>query len=327
MKVLIATLLLILVASTSANVITESEDFLRGFVRGSLGAAGQDIVDCIQDGEEILFDIFEVAKNFEQAAVHFNKDNFEKGLEAMGDIITLLPREIKECGKAVQEVKGLEKIIIEFTHPTALIVDVAKKIVWHGRSIYKDVTKTVADFKEHNYEDAGYRIGDLVKILFLNSKKLSHPFQGPIEDASSLVSSFWKSAFGLDLPLQTCEDHVQGTIQNITETVKELSTFKDIQTTIETAKKLLEQVKSLYEEAHECEKAWPIIEQGVAQLKPIAENPLGLVSAVTDAAKAHPIVFYTAYNDIKKALSSSPVDYAKLGKATGNVVSKVLQKL
>ena len=305
MKLFIVALLLTFACFTQANRVTDAEDFLRGLAKGSLGAVGDDIVGCIQDGEEILFDVINVAQNFEKAVVHGNKAAFEEGLERIGSIVTLMPKEVKECKNAAGAVVALEKIIVEFTNPTALIVDVGKKIVWHGRSIFKDVKKTVADLKANDYEDAGKNIGDLIKILFLNSLK------NPLDDTTDLLTSFYSAAFKLNLDLATCEGELQESVDEIADGIHKVLNFTSIDSVVQGFLKAYTGAKDLYQGAQDCETAWPVLKEGVQRLAPFAEHPLNILTAAPSAYASHPIKMTTDLNTLRKALTSHPVNFKK----------------
>ncbi|CAI2375392.1 unnamed protein product [Moneuplotes crassus] len=322
MKLYIATLLLVLVTFTSANRVTDAEDFLRGLVRGSLGSVGEDIVGCIKDGEQTLINLFHVAEDFEKAALHGNKAAFKEALGLIGDIVKILPHEVQECKSGASAVKSLEKIIVEFVNPTALVVDVGKKIIWHARSIYKDVKQTTTDLKAHDYEDAGYRIGDLIKILFLNSK-LGTPF----DDASSLLESFYMSAFKLDLDLSSCESLLDGSVEDVFAGIKEMVEHETYDSTIMGFIKFYLASRELYINAHSCTSAWDTLKEGGNQLAPFVQHPTDIIDAAQAAAKSNPITVAKDLATLKKGLDSDPTDYAKVGSSTGDLVRLVLKKM
>lgn len=321
MKLFIVALLLTFACFAQANTVTDAEDFLRGLVRGSLGSVGEDIVGCIHDGEEIFFDVINVAQNFEKAVVHGNKAAFEEGLERIGNIVTLLPTEVKECRSAAGAVKSLEKIIVEFTNPTALVVDVGKKIIWHGRSIFKDVRKTVSDLKAKDYEDAGKNIGDLIKILFLNN------LRNPLDDTTVLLTTFYNAAFKLDLDLATCEGELQESVDEITEGIHGVLNFTSIDSVVQGFMKAYNGAKDLYHGAQDCETAWPVLKEGVQRLAPFYEHPLNILTAAPSAYASHPIAMTKDLNNLRKALTSHPIDFSKTGLSTGDIVKLVLSKM
>ncbi|CAI2374952.1 unnamed protein product [Moneuplotes crassus] len=322
MKLYIVALLLTLVAFSSADRVTNAEDFMRGLVRGSLGAVGEDIVGCIQDGEQALVNLFHVAEDFEKALVHGNKAAFKEGLALIGDVIQALPHEVQECKSAAAAVKTLEKLIVEFTNPTALVVDVGKKLIWHSRSIYKDIRKTTDDLKTHDYEDAGYEIGDIIKILFLNSK-----VSNPIQDTTTLLTSFYKAAFKLDLNMTTCEGSLEKSADEIAEGIQAVIDHKSIDSIVMGFYKAYLGAKDLYDGAHECEGAWTVMQQGFTKLAPFREHPLNILIAGPSAYKSHPIAMTKDLNTLRKALSSTPINFDKLGFSTGDIIKYVLQKM
>ena len=201
MKLLLVTLFIALFAFSNTNAIPKAEDFLRGLLKGSFGAIGEKVVDCIQDGAAILEDLVHTIIDFEKTLVSHDKDALVEAFKYISDILSLLPEELKNCKGIEKVIKDLERIAVKFANPEALTIDIGGRIIWHGGLIYRNIEATVDDFKKNNYEGAGEDVGDIIKIIFLNGG-----LYNPLDDTVDFVTSFYKSASSLDFNFSTYQE-------------------------------------------------------------------------------------------------------------------------
>ena len=319
MKLLLVTLLIALFAFSNADRIPEAEDFLRGLLKGSFGAVGEEVVECIQDGTEILEDLVHVVEDFEQAIVHQDKEALVEALKYIGDILSLLPEELKDCKGVEEFVKDLERIAAEFANPEALIFEIAEKIIWHGRAIYEDVEATVNDFKRDAYEAAGEDVGDIIKIVFLNSG-----LYNPVDDTVDLMTSFYKAAFSLELNLTTCDAKMTKSADEIINGINELLNATDINQIMTAGMKIYFGGQHLYDSVHDCDEAWPVIEEGIHDMDPFVEHPAKIILAFSEAIALNPIALPKDAYSFYTALTSNPINFKLAGASSGDIIHLLL---
>jgi len=145
----------------------ETIDTVEGILVGAFGDEGKGASVCLKDGEDIFFDIENAIKDFEKGGV----TNIIAGLYNIGLALEELPEEFKECEGAEPILADIEKIAAEFKNPKDLAIHVGTEVLWHGKDIYGDITGATADFKDGKYEPAGEMIGDIIKILLVETAK------------------------------------------------------------------------------------------------------------------------------------------------------------
>ena len=115
---------------------SEAIEIIEGILVGAFGDVGHKVKTCIKDGEEIFEDIESAVKHFEKGT----RDEIIQGLIDVGKALILLPEEVKDCEEIPDLIKDIEIIAAEFMNPEELIVKIGVEILWHGISIYDDVT-------------------------------------------------------------------------------------------------------------------------------------------------------------------------------------------
>ncbi len=138
-------------------------DLVEGLLIGSFGEEAQDAVKCLEDGEDIVKHIESAIKEFEQGGV----THITQGLKFIGQALEELPKEFKECEHAEGLLDDFEHIIAEFMNPTQLIIHFTKEVMWHGKTITKDISAAKTHINAHQYELGGEDIGHIVNILLV----------------------------------------------------------------------------------------------------------------------------------------------------------------
>lgn len=198
MKVLLVALLAMLLAFSKADRLAEAELVIEGILVGAFGPIGHEVQECIQDGELIFTDMVNAIEKLEEALKTKSKQALVEAFSYIGDALVRIPEEVRDCEAVPEIVRDIEKIAAEFLNPEALVIMIGEKILWHGISIYHDITKTVSDFKSAQYEPAGEDIGDIIRLIFLSIKAdkaqeaidfLEGFFKGALEDESVEIES------------------------------------------------------------------------------------------------------------------------------------------
>lgn len=185
----------------------EAVEVVEGILVGAFGEIGHEVQQCLKDGEEIFLDVEEAIKDFERG----DRDSIIAGLVKIGEALQLLPKEVKDCESIPEVIKDIEKIAEEFMNPEELIIQIGTEILWHGVSIYKDITDCVSQFKRGAYEPAGEDIGDIIKILFIEMK-----LEDVVIDAEEFLEGFFKGA------LEDDSVEINDCITDATEVIEEL---------------------------------------------------------------------------------------------------------
>jgi hypothetical protein len=321
MKLLLVTFLAFFMAIAAADRLHEAELVIKGILEGSFGAVGEEVVECIQDGELIFEDIKHAIQDFEEAVVSKNKEKLVEALQYIGEALKLMPEEIKDCEGAEAVVEDLIKIAEEFSNPISLVIDIGEKIIWHGRSIYHDVSGAVDDFRQEEYENAGKDIGDIIKIVFLNG------LTNPVEDADHLLTHFYKAAFNLKLDLDTCKTEIESSVDELVAGVNHLMHISSVEDAIAAVKEVVAGAEDLYHSSQDCTTAWPVIEEGLEDMRPFVEHPAKIVLAIAEAVALDPIAFPKDAYNLYTALSGDHVDFDLTGDASGDMIRMILKHM
>jgi hypothetical protein len=219
MKVLLVALLAMLLTFSAASPLVEAEEVIEGILVGAFGDVGHKVKECIQDGELIFEDIKDAIVLFESAIKTGSKQDLERALIYVGDALSRIPEEIKDCEEVPELVKDIEKIAAEFLNPEELIIVIGEKILWHGFSILHDVEGTVSHFENAQYEPAGEDIGDIIKIIFLSFKT------DPAHEAISFLQGFFKGSLeDGSVELETCLSDADNIVNDIQKTIHDIET-------------------------------------------------------------------------------------------------------
>lgn len=317
MKVLFV-ILAVLLALAHAGKVVEAEQLIKGIIEGAFVDVEVDIAGCIVDGELIFEDMEHAIDDFALAVINKDKTKLVEALNYIGDIVSRLPEELKECKDAEAIIGDVERIVAELLNPEALIIDVGEKIIWHGVSIYKDVSGSVTDFHEDRFEDAGKKIGDIIKIVLVNA------VADPIENADVLLTEFWKFAFNLKLDLDTCKSEITTSLNQLIADAQTIRNCEGVEACIVQVKHLVDDAEAVYHSAEDCAVAWPTIQQGMQALMPFYKNPAGVILAISKAAVLDPVSFPKDSYNLYSALSSTPINFKLTGDASGDLVKMVL---
>ena len=89
-------------------------------------------------------------------------------------MINKVPATINNCkGVPEQTKETLRKLGETFSSPTKVATKVAKALLFHGKSIWRDAKDAVSDFKDGEFESSGRNVGDAMKIIFLKRRQQS----------------------------------------------------------------------------------------------------------------------------------------------------------
>jgi hypothetical protein len=185
MKIVLALLLVFLVSSQAASLV-EIEQLIEGMMVGAFGEEGKAAQECIEDGEKIFVDIEAAIQDFEKGGAV----NIAKGLFHIGIALEGLPDSLADCKGAQPILDDIKKIAARFKDTSSLVVHIGQEIIFHGFSIFHDITDCVSNFKKGDYEGAGEEIGDIIQFLLLvDAKKLTGR-----QESTEFVEGFFKGS-------------------------------------------------------------------------------------------------------------------------------------
>lgn len=318
MRFVIIALLAFLLTFTQANdVRKEVVDTLEGILVGTFGEIGHEVQECIEDGELIFADIEHAVVLLKSALQTKSRADLIQAFQYIGDALVRIPSEVKDCEALPEVVKDIEKIAAEFLNPEALIIDIGEKIIWHGISIYHDVTNSVRDFEGGNFFQAGEDIGDIVRIIFLTA------FGDPADNVVNFTKAFYQSAFKIKLSLETCKAGVAVSWNDVVAAIKQIAqgTVADI---VAGVSALIKAVPNLMTSFEGCKADWPAIQEGLNDLMPFVNHPASIILAFSKAVAMDPISFPKDAYNFYSAMTSDPINYTLGGQSSGDIMSMVL---
>ena len=213
MKIFALLIALLLAFSVVQATSTDALDTIEGILVGAFAEHGKAAMKCIEDGEESFIEIEEAIKEFAKGGT----TNIIQGLFLIGKALEKLPDEMKDCESAEEILGDFEHIIAEFKDPSALVIHVGKEVMWHGKSIYNDITGAVSNFKEGQFKPAGLNIGDIIHILLVQTD-----LKSPAKDTLDTVEGILVGAFGADgKAAVVCLDDGEEIFDDVEKAIKE----------------------------------------------------------------------------------------------------------
>lgn len=148
-----------------------------------------------------------------------------------------------------------------------------------------------------------------------------------VDDYNDAVGSFFKSAFSIKLPLESCRDNSEDTIAQAVEAFNRFASNREPEKVFAISRDLVDIAEQLFFRTRECPELFEGFLQGFEIVTPALDDPLAFFDAFKRAATGNPFSFFSDFNTISRALSKDPVDFKAFGKASGTIFRKVLQKL
>mmetsp|Transcript_25071 Transcript_25071/g.27811 ORF Transcript_25071/g.27811 Transcript_25071/m.27811 type:complete len:181 (+) Transcript_25071:17-559(+) len=149
----------------------------------------------------------------------------------------------------------------------------------------------------------------------------------PVDDTVELMTSFYKAAFSLKLNLTTCEADLDESADEIIKAINTLVNATSIQDIYTAGMDIYLGGQHLYAGFHDCQEAWPVIQEGIHDLKPFADHPAKIILALSTAMATHPIEFPRDAYNFYNALSSHPVNFNLAGSSSGDIIHLLLKNM
>lgn len=184
MKVLAILLLCLLAASASVEVqevspvlaihetdengVKEVATIVGGILVGAF-THHTSILQCYRDSKSLF-------THFTSAFNSLRKETLpgvKAGLVSLGQAFKDIPTAIKDCKDVANIIKKLRNLAVYFSNPSLLAVNAGKNIIWHARSIYKEVKAIVYAYQHKNWFSFGLNIGIIVDMVFLSNPKFA----------------------------------------------------------------------------------------------------------------------------------------------------------
>ena len=143
--------------------------FLEGLAEGMLNEYAVHLDACIDDATHIIEIVEEAFKLLGSGEDKSLLKRIMEAFQALGAAFKYVPDLVAECGQAGKDISAtISKVILLFSNPTALVLDIAKNVFWHGIQISGDLWHAVIHFQNKNYKEAGRDIGDIIYQLILS---------------------------------------------------------------------------------------------------------------------------------------------------------------
>jgi len=149
---------------TDENGVKEVATIVGGILAGAF-THHTSILQCYRDSKSLF-------THFTSAFNNLRKETFsgvKAGLVSLGTAFHTIPDTIKDCKDVANILKKLRSLAVYFSNPSLLAVHAGKNIIWHARSIYKEVKAIVYAYQHQNWFSFGLNIGIIVDMVFLKN--------------------------------------------------------------------------------------------------------------------------------------------------------------
>jgi len=144
----------------STEVSDPVYDFIKGFLDG-INEKGDinKILECLKEVEPIINEIIKALELISR----FNIKDLIEGVKLLVKAVIELIHGLKPCTEGFQQLK---KLLDALMH--ADIMKIITKIMSNPGPFLKDIMDCIENFKNGNYHDCGFDLGDILFRLFLN---------------------------------------------------------------------------------------------------------------------------------------------------------------
>jgi methyl-accepting chemotaxis protein len=206
-----------LLTFSAADSLVQAEEVIEGILVGAFGNIGYKVKRCIKKGELMFEDIKSAIILFDSAITNSAKEDLSQAFSHIGNAMSKISEEIRNCKEIVYLVNDIERIAEEFLCPEKLIIVIGEKIIWHGSSILDNIKDTVTNFKNEKNRQAGENIGEIIRIIFLNFE--DDPIQHPI----SYFQGFFNESFqDGNLKVENFVSNANSIVDDINKTIHDI---------------------------------------------------------------------------------------------------------
>jgi len=171
--ILVAVLILFATVARAWNT-KDYEDFLVGLGEGLQADFASNITQCIEDEDYVYNHLNEGFKLLDQGISNKNPFKIVEGVKDLGAALGGVSSVVRDCG-FIEAAEDIDKIVTAFESGIGGIVEVVIKecigIFVKHRQVYDDITTASKAWKNGDYKNSGYAIGNLIGILIQNGKK------------------------------------------------------------------------------------------------------------------------------------------------------------
>jgi len=128
---------------------------IEGVIKGAVDAEFSDLDKCIDDGVDIIDDVWDAVKRFQSK----NPDEVVKGIKDIGIILEKAGAALTDCKNIKADLTKLTEMASYFSNPETAVVHIGKDIIVHGVQIIKEVTAAVKAMEQKDYYDFGLNVG------------------------------------------------------------------------------------------------------------------------------------------------------------------------
>lgn len=257
--------------------------------------------------------------NFRTAIGHLRTEshtNVKNGLVELGKALLEIPDGIKNCKELGNIPIKLRALAVQFANPTLLVVNVGKNILWHSRTIYKEIKAAIGHYDNKQWFSMGYNIGIIADVVFLRIEEKYTKLQN---DGVDFLDGF---AHGLNPTYyedtKECINNVSGeTFERIKNDLSKLD-WKNPAKSVEAIQDIVEVFKAIITTCQTTSKDFEEFIQRFTN----AFNPLTFVEAALKII-TNPTKFYKMIKEIQSDVKNK--QWYNAGDVTGDFVGEVLK--
>ena len=292
------------------NGVAEAVEVVGGILVGAF-THHTSIKQCF-DGSKDVFTHFSAAYSNLRKETH---SGVESGLIEIGKALSKIPDTIKSCKDVGNIMTKLRSLAVMFSNPTLLTVNAGKNIIWHFRSIYKEIKSVVGAYEHRNWFSMGMSIGVIIDLVFLSNPRFAKLFGNPAID---FLDGF---AHGLDPAVyddakQCITDVSPEVVQTIIDKINDLD-WKNVERSIEDIQDLINIFVGIVKD---CQSGSQAFTEFVERLLN-ALNAFNFIEAALEFI-TNPLKFYRMIKQIKEDVDKD--DWFDAGDITGDFVGDVL---
>jgi hypothetical protein len=270
------------------------------------------IAQCFTSSKDIF-------TGFRTAIGHLRAEtpsSVKTGIIEIGKTLLDIPDAIKTCKELGNIPIKLRALAVQFANPTLLVVNVGKNILWHSRTIFREVWAAIGHYDNKQWFSMGFNIGVIADVVFLRIEEKYTKLQN---DGVDFLDGF---AHGLN-PIyyedaKQCIDNVSvETFQRIENDLNRLD-WKNPTRSIEAIKDIVEVFKSIITTCQTTSKDFEEFIQRFTN----AFNPLTFVEAAIKII-TNPTKFIKMIKDIQNDVKNK--QWYNAGDVTGDFVGEVLK--
>ena len=150
------------------GIIDNIIDTFSGLLLGVLRVQFSHIEKCITYGESTYDDFMHAYEQLSSRSV----SSVKEGIMMIGRVLYDLLMTCYNCASIPGDFRKIAELAAAFSNPVTLVIKIGIDLVFHGKSIYKEIKAAIAAFEAdpRNYFGFGYNIGSAAAHIFIGEQ-------------------------------------------------------------------------------------------------------------------------------------------------------------